>query len=58
MHENSDVQIIQLIKTTLKRAGEGIENDPIRIIVQYWNMQGKLLFEVDTFKKEVKYCFE
>jgi len=41
------VEIVQLIKTTLKRKGKGVEDDPIRVITQYWSMDGKLEFEID-----------
>jgi hypothetical protein len=40
-------KVIQVIETTLTRRGEGIEGDPIRIIRQYWSMDGELLAEVD-----------
>jgi hypothetical protein len=43
------VKIIQMIETTLSRKGNGIENDPIRVITQYWDMAGNLLFEIDPF---------
>lgn len=47
----SDVEIIQVIHTHLLRRGEGkSEADPIRIIDQYWTMDGTLLFEWDIFK--------
>lgn len=41
------VEVINLIKTTLKRLGDGTELDPIRVITQYWDMDGNLLFEYD-----------
>lgn len=40
-------QVIQVIKTTLLRRGKGIEGDPIRVITQYWTLDGELLFEFD-----------
>jgi hypothetical protein len=55
MNTNSDVEIIQFIKTKLKTIGQGVEGDPVRIITQYWDMTGKLIFEVDPYAKEVKY---
>lgn len=42
-----EVEVIQVIKTTLQRLGDGI-NDPIRVVTQYWDMQGNLLWEVDS----------
>lgn len=47
-----EVEVIQVIRTNLKRRGKGIENDPIRIVEQYWNMEGKLLFEIDEWENE------
>jgi len=44
------VEIIQLIKTTLTRRGKGIEGDPVRVITQFWDMQGELMFEYDPEK--------
>ena len=41
-------ELIQVIKTTLTRRGEGVpQEDPVRIITQYWSTDGKLLAEVD-----------
>ena len=44
------VEIKKLIKTTLTKRGKGIENDPVRVITQYWNMDGTLEFEFDPEK--------
>ena len=41
------VEQITVIKTTLLRRGEGIKEDPVRIITQYWSLDGELLAEVD-----------
>lgn len=41
-------KVIQVIDTT-KRRGKGIDGDPMRIIQQYWSLEGKLLAEVDPF---------
>lgn len=51
----NDVEIIQLIKTTLTRKGTGAEGDPIRIITQYWTMKGEFLFEFDSYKGTMSY---
>ena len=49
-----DVKIIKLIKTRLLRRGDGKnENDPIRIITQYWNFDGELVIEYDPYSKGV-----
>lgn len=52
---SKDVEIVKFIKTELLRRGEGIEGDPIRIIIQYWDFNGNLFAEIDTWKKEVNY---
>lgn len=50
------VEIVKLIKTTNSRKGLGnSEQDPIRAIIQYWDMRGNLLFEIDTHTREVNY---
>lgn len=49
----SDVRIIQVIRTRLLTRGRGEGGDPVRIIEQYWDMDGKLLFEFDTWNGEV-----
>lgn len=44
----SDVQVIQVIRTRLLRKGDGASEDsPIRIIEQFWDMEGNLLWQVD-----------
>lgn len=41
-------RVIQVIETTIERRGAGDHNrSPIRIITQYWSLDGKLLAEVD-----------
>lgn len=50
----SDVEIVTLIRTRLLRRGEGVEGDPIRVIIQYWDFAGNLIFEVDTWNNETK----
>jgi hypothetical protein len=42
------VEVLQVIRTTLTRRGSGKDiGDPIRVITQYWSMQGELLVEID-----------
>lgn len=41
-----EVKITKVILTTLLR-GEGTEKDPARYVYQYWDMEGKFLFELD-----------
>jgi len=47
-----EVEVIQVIRTSLERRGKGIENDPIRRIIQFWTLDGELLAEVDPYKEE------
>lgn len=43
-----DVEVIQVIRTTLLRRGDGKSSDsPIRAVTQYWTFDGTLLAEVD-----------
>ncbi|HMF60227.1 MAG TPA: hypothetical protein VK595_07645 [Vicinamibacterales bacterium] len=39
-------ELVQVIRTSLTRRGDG-KDDPIRIITQYWSVDGELLAEVD-----------
>jgi len=47
----SDVEIVTLIRTRLTRAGDGTKSNPIRIIEEYWDLEGKLVFEIDPRKE-------
>lgn len=40
-------EVIQVIRTSLLRRGDGTKNSPIRIITQYWDFEGNLLWEND-----------
>jgi hypothetical protein len=43
-----DLEVIQVIKTTLLRRGSGKDaSSPIRCVTQFWSMDGDLLWEVD-----------
>lgn len=44
-------ELIQVIRTTLLRRGDG-QTTPIRIITQYWSVDGELLAEVDPLPDE------
>lgn len=48
-----EVELIQVVRTTLLRRGEGEKNDPIRRIEQFWSLDGKLLAENDPYLKAV-----
>ncbi len=52
---SKDVEIVKFIKTELLRRGEGIPGDPVRIIIQYWDFNGNLICEIDTWQKKVIY---
>lgn len=47
MKNNKEVQIMHVIRTYILRRGKGVEGDPTRIIEQFWDMEGNLLFEID-----------
>lgn len=40
------VEIAKVILITMLR-GEGTEKDPVRYVYQYWDMEGRFLFEYD-----------
>jgi hypothetical protein len=40
-------RVIEVIETTIERRGDGVGASPIRIIKQYWSLDGQLLAEVD-----------
>jgi hypothetical protein len=44
--EVENVEIVELIKVTFKR-GKGTEDDPIRVVTQYWDKENVLIFEKD-----------
>jgi len=39
-------KVIQVIETTLLRRGDS-KDTPVRVITQYWSLEGKLLAEID-----------
>ncbi|MNC24427.1 hypothetical protein D3C75_724820 [compost metagenome] len=43
-------RVVELIETTLTRRGDG-KTDPIRVITQYWTVDGQLLFEIDPIDR-------
>lgn len=44
-----DIEILKLIKTNIKLAGNG-KDDPYRRVTQYWSFEGDLVFEVDEYR--------
>ena len=45
-------EVIKVIRTTLLRRGWEIPNAPIRIVTQYWTLEGELLIEDDPWDGE------
>lgn len=45
-----NARVIQVIETKSIR-GLGIDNDPVRLVIQYWDFKGNLLAEKDNFKQ-------
>jgi len=46
------VRVIQVIESTICRRGEGAnEDDPVRVIPQYFTLDGRLIFEIDKWKE-------
>lgn len=44
-------RVIQVIETTLTRRGEGKDaSDPVRIVTQYWTLDGHLIVEKDPYE--------
>ena len=46
------VEIVTLIKTVLTKKGNG-KDDPIRLVTQYWDLEGNLIFEIDPVIKSL-----
>lgn len=48
-------RVIQVIETTLTRRGSGLTKDSIlRVVRQYWSLDGKLLAEIDPITEPPK----
>lgn len=48
-----EAKIIKVIKT-VSLIGAGVEKNPVRYIIQYWDLKGKLLASKDTYLDETK----
>ena len=46
-----DCQVIQVVRTRLLRRGRGTQADPVRVIEQYWSLDGVLLWERDHWRE-------
>jgi hypothetical protein len=44
---DDNARVIAVIVTTLTRRGTGKDESPIRIVTQYWSLDGEFLAEVD-----------
>lgn len=40
-------RVLKVIETLMERRGDGVPGSPIRIIRQYWSLDGELLAEWD-----------
>ena len=43
-------EVIQVIRTK-ENIGDGTVKDPVRIVIRYWDFEGNLLAENDSFCK-------
>ena len=46
-----EVEVIEVVRTRLQRRGQGVVGDPVRILTQYWSLEGELLAEIDPFNE-------
>jgi hypothetical protein len=42
-----EAKVIEIIKTK-SSIGDGTKENPVRLVIQYWDFQGNLLFSHDT----------
>ena len=42
-----EVELVEVIRTTLTRAGDGTTDNPIRRVTEYWTLEGERLATVD-----------
>ena len=48
-------RVIQVVETNLTRHGDGSEENPWRVVRQYWTFDGELLAEVDAWADERRF---
>lgn len=53
-----DIRVVSMIQTRNRIVGLGKEGDPVRVVEQYWDMEGNLRFEYDTWTKQATYHVE
>ena len=46
--------VVQVIKLEARRGSGDTDDDPVRIITQYWDFEGNLLADVDLFHQEIE----
>jgi len=46
---DNSARILTVIETTNMTRGNGTEEDPVRVVTQYWTLDGTLLVEVDSY---------
>jgi hypothetical protein len=52
-HAMDTARVIKVIETTILRRGSGTSpDDPVRVIRQYWSLDGQLIVEVDPLQAE------
>ncbi len=49
-------ELIEVIKTE-SICGKGTEESPVRLIIEYWSLEGELLARVDTYYEALKRPF-
>ncbi len=47
------VELVEVIRVVAPR-GAGVEGDPIRLVVQYWDKDGMMLSEFDSFSQTTR----
>ena len=47
-HRMPKAQVVQVIRADLTLRGKGVEGDPVRRVIQYFSLEGELLWEVDA----------
>ena len=53
-----EVEKIEVIRTTLTIRGSGTDDNPHRVIVQYWSLSGDFLAEVDPGPRPKPVAFD
>jgi hypothetical protein len=51
MLKHNSIWCEEVIINTTKTAGKGIENDPVRLVVQVFTKEGELIAEYDHYKE-------